>query len=194
MTCSHHPLLVAVLLVALASAAHAKPGSGKPPTIDCKALRAMSNAPMSFEQCEQLKAPAADMQQNRTGGERPGDDQMSCEQIMAELSQVSVSSATLESARESVAAGQNLKSTYDAAMAAATAANSTAMMQANPRMARLGHLVSAKKCRASSGAEQLTRQRLIQREALVVRGAHSAAIGKNRSTQAGALRNGSGLS
>jgi len=211
MKCAHHPLLIAALVVAFAGAAHAQPGSSKAPAIDCKALSAMPNAPMSFEQCEQYQALAADMQQNRTGGERPGDEQMTCEQIIAELSPFSVPAATLESAKESVAAGQNLKSTYDAAMAeakaaapvraataaagvvvsvlpggnaaasaaaeaqiaqqaaianrhkpkldaamdratsanGATAAGATTMMRANPRMARLAHLVEVRNCSAS---------------------------------------------
>jgi len=201
---------LAALVLAWAGAAHAQAGTANMQTLDCKAVATIPNFPMSFEQCEQQKALITSMQQGTTGGERPGDDQMTCEQILAELSQVPVPAAMRDNAAQSVAAGQNLKNTYDAAMAEASAAapahaatamagvvvamvpggaaaasavieaqiaqqaaiaekhkplidsalnraNATsagaasgamAMMQGNPRMARLAHLVSAKKCTA----------------------------------------------
>jgi len=214
MTCTHQPLLVAALAalaLAWAGAAPAQAGTATMQTLDCKAVAAIPNFPMSFEQCEQQKALVTNMQQGTTGGERPGDDQMTCEQILAELSQVPVPATMRDSAAQSVAAGQTLKNTYDAAMAeasaaapaqaatamagvavavvpggaaaataviqaqmaqqaaiaekhkplidsalnranaanAGTATGAMAMMQGNPRMARLAHLVSAKNCKVS---------------------------------------------
>jgi hypothetical protein len=53
----------------------------------CAQLKAMPNAPMTYDQCMQMAASQQAMQaaQNNPAGERPGDDAMTCDQIKAEF-------------------------------------------------------------------------------------------------------------
>jgi len=98
---------------------------GRIPQMDCKAVGTMPGSPFTQAQCERQLELASQLQQamNTPGGERAGDSQMTCEQIIGELKQVAVPGVAQEHAAESVAAGRNLQSTYDAAMAEAKAAS-----------------------------------------------------------------------
>ena len=104
--------------------------------IDCRALAARpGDAAMSLERCQAQTAGMPELMQsmNQPGGERPGDDAMSCEQVIAELKAVSVPGVSQEHAAESLAAGRQLQTTYDEQMvkgqtlaAAQTARNAAA--------------------------------------------------------------------
>lgn len=88
-------LLVIALGAAAVGAAHAaKPRSGPdqgsmPPGMDCEKLASMPMAPMSVESCKQMMAAQQAYQSgaNDPSAMRPGDEQMTCEQISAELAQ-----------------------------------------------------------------------------------------------------------
>jgi hypothetical protein len=57
--------------------------------MDCAKLASMPNAPMSVEACEKLKGTqqAYNQAASDPSAQRPGDDQMTCSQITAELKQ-----------------------------------------------------------------------------------------------------------
>ena len=95
-----------------------------PLQVDCRAMSAMPGSPMTFEQCERQMAVTNQMQQaaNMPDAERPGDDRMTCPQIVAELKQVTTPGVTPEHAAESVAAGRNLQRAQEAAMSEAKGA------------------------------------------------------------------------
>jgi hypothetical protein len=76
--------------VAQGAKPHAKPEqSGMPAGMDCEKLASMPMAPMSLESCKQMMAA---QQAYQAGADdpsamHPGDEQMTCEQISAELAQ-----------------------------------------------------------------------------------------------------------
>lgn len=57
--------------------------------IDCASIASMPNAPMTLDSCQKLQAAQQtyNQAQNDPSAARPGDEQMSCEQITAELKQ-----------------------------------------------------------------------------------------------------------
>jgi len=84
-------------LLALAAPAaaqfHHRPNGGEaaaspdPSQMDCGRMASMPNAPMSAESCEAMKAQMTGLQTNMNSGAgaKPGDEDMSCDQIRAEL-------------------------------------------------------------------------------------------------------------
>jgi hypothetical protein len=115
---------LAALIVSPLHAADPPPAPGALPQIDCKAVAGRPGSPMSVEQCERQQSVTNSMQQalSTPGGERPGDDKMTCEQIVAELQQQPpMPGVSPENRAESVAAGNALKSAQDAAMTDAQA-------------------------------------------------------------------------
>lgn len=94
------------------------------PHIDCKAMAGRPGSPMSLEQCERQLAVMQGLQQgmDASGAERPGDEQMTCDQIIAELKQQPVSGVTPANRAESAAAGAQLKGAIGAASGDAAAA------------------------------------------------------------------------
>ncbi|CAN5346442.1 hypothetical protein BH11PSE2_BH11PSE2_10420 [soil metagenome] len=117
------------LILALSAAAAGQPAAaqlfGRPkppppststamPQIDCAAMARMPGAPMTFEACQALMAQAGVAQRNlnSTEGQRPGDQSMTCPQIMAEMAaQPGFVGVSKENARESAAAAANLTET-----------------------------------------------------------------------------------
>jgi hypothetical protein len=121
-----------------------KPAAGTG-NVDCAQIAAMSAAsngqavPVSLETCQKLQAAQQTYNQAGTDGARPGDDQMGCEQISAELHQqqfsapdrdkVTAAQATVTQAQKDIKHGQAVaaklqvenQATVDAAMAADTA-------------------------------------------------------------------------
>ncbi|MBS0396314.1 MAG: hypothetical protein JSR54_16975 [Proteobacteria bacterium] len=76
------------LLAMLATAAPAAPPRSPPaPQIDCAKIAAMPHSGMSLETCQQMLAAkqAYDASAADPAAQRPGDAQMSCEQIAAEM-------------------------------------------------------------------------------------------------------------
>jgi hypothetical protein len=66
-----------------------KPGGGMGGSMDCAKLASMPNAPMSVDACEKLQGTqqAYNQAASDPAAQRPGDEQMSCAQITAELKQ-----------------------------------------------------------------------------------------------------------
>ncbi len=72
------------------SASNTKPAPGSMNTnMDCAQIASMPNAPVSVATCEQMKASQQTYAQAAAdpSASRPGDDQMTCQQITAELKQ-----------------------------------------------------------------------------------------------------------
>jgi len=82
--------------------------------VDCRQLAAMPHAPISVETCEAQKAAFGRLgaAMDTSGGERPGDAAMSCEQIIAELQSSDFSGVSAETAAESAAAGEELRDAF----------------------------------------------------------------------------------
>lgn len=119
-----HRLAALLLVASLASAAPAqaqlfgRPRTPPPrttaPQVDCAALARMPNAPMTAEACQAMMSQAAAVQVNlnRRDGDRPGDEQMTCPQIKAELArQPGFGAGAQANARDAQAAGENLQAT-----------------------------------------------------------------------------------
>lgn len=98
----------ACLLTALAPAA-AQQGV-TPGALDCRMLASIPNAPMTVETCERRMAAHAEMMTalEAPGGERPGDDRLSCDAIIAELKTMNVSGVSATTAAEGRAAGEDV--------------------------------------------------------------------------------------
>ena len=116
------PLLIAIAASLMSASAFAADPAAAP-AIDCKAFTSRPGAPMTFEQCQVQTAGHADPMQamNQPGGERPGDEALSCEQITTELRQVSVAGVSRENRIESAAAGKQPQEAHSAQMAKAGA-------------------------------------------------------------------------
>ena len=138
----------------------------------CDQLASMPNPPMSVEACRAMAQSAAAMQHalGQPGGERPGDEAMTCADIEAELKTIEGVGVEPQTSSEAAAAGGELqaeldrakrgrraRSTPDPAMAAAQertmSANAAVLqdlagdMQANPRFGRLVRLGNDRQCR-----------------------------------------------
>lgn len=73
---------------------------------DCAQIASMPNAPVSFEACQKMAGAqqAYDRALADPSAARPGDEQMSCEQILAELRQQQISAPDKATAAEATAA------------------------------------------------------------------------------------------
>ena len=79
--------------------------------MNCDAIASMPNSPMTREACEQMKASAMSMQgsMNDPAGMRPGDDDMTCDQIKAELMTQHFSGVSAAHAQEGQAAAKDFQ-------------------------------------------------------------------------------------
>jgi hypothetical protein len=159
----------AIALVAAVSAsptAHAQfPMHRKPPPsngqqIDCAAIATMPNAPMSFEACQQMMGAAASMQNsmNDPAGMRPGDDDMTCDQIRAELMTQQGITPNREHVREAQVAAKDFqaKSAQIQAEGAALAAQQAAVATGASALSLVPGVgdVAARAVMASQAAQQ----------------------------------------
>ena len=116
----HAVSLACLLLASLwAPAGHAQPAAPAADGMDCRMLAQMPNAPMTVEACQKRMAAHADMMgaMNTPGGERPGDERMTCDAISAEMKSMKVSGVTASNAAAGEAAGRDLQAVYNRAMA-----------------------------------------------------------------------------
>jgi len=87
----------------------------------------MSNPPMSVATCEQMLKMQAEMMGaiNAPGGERPGDDQLTCAQIVEEMKATRAAGVSQGNASEGAAAAEDLKAKMQRAQAEAAALSAT---------------------------------------------------------------------
>ena len=188
----HRPLLIAIAASLIsASALAADPAAA--PAIDCKALTSRPGAPMTFEQCQAQIAGHADLMQamNQPGGERPGDEALSCEQITVELRQVSVAGVSRENRIESAAAGKQLQDAHNAQIAKAgalAAAQTTRSAGAAGVDLVTGTNVAGGAATAQNAAEAAALQRQAQAEMGAARDRANRANANARADLATALR------
>ena len=117
-------IVVAACFGAFAPSSHAQgmqslPASG----VDCSKLANMPNPPMSVATCEQMVKMQADMMGalNAPGGERPGDDKLTCAQIIEEMKTTRATGVSQANAAEGKAAAEELKAAMARAQAEAAA-------------------------------------------------------------------------
>ena len=136
------------LFAALASAAIAQMPSAAP-KVDCRAVAAQSAGRMTQAQCEQQLGGYAAMvdAMNQPGGQRPGDEAMTCEQIAAELTATPAQGVSRENAAEGKAAAEDYKARM-ARLQAEAAAASAAQTGVNVAAAAAGTVAG----NAASGA------------------------------------------
>ena len=128
-----HAVVVAVSLAAMVSASRGQ-GLQASPAPDCSRLASMPNPPMSVATCEQMVKMQADMMGalNTPGGERPGDDKLTCAQIIEEMKSTRATGVSQANAAEGKAASEDLKAAMQrtqaeaAALSAAQSARSAA--------------------------------------------------------------------
>ena len=188
----HGPLLIAIAAT-LVSASALATGPAASPSIDCKALTSRPGAPMTFEQCQAQIAGHADLMQamNQPGGERPGDDALSCDQITAELRAVGTAGVSRENRIESAAAGKQLQDAQNAQMAKAgalAAAQTTRSAGAAGVDLVTGSNVAGGTAAAQNAAEAAALQRQAQAELGAARDRTSRANANSRADLAAALR------
>jgi hypothetical protein len=114
------PLLCTVAVLTPPAFTHAQPAPSPPPdTIDCQLLSRIPNAPMTVETCEKRMAAHLDLMSalETPGGERPGDDRMTCDAIAAEMKTLKVTGVSPTHAAEGEAAAGNAMSILQRAMA-----------------------------------------------------------------------------
>lgn len=162
------------IAASLACASVSAAGPSPTPTIDCQALTARPGAPMTLEQCQARTAGHAELMQamNQPGGERPGDDALTCEQVIAELRTVATPGVSRANGIESAAAGKQLQ---DAT---------------NSQMAKAGALASAQKARSAAGAglDLATGSNVAGGAAAAQNAAETAALQRQAQAEVGAAR------
>jgi hypothetical protein len=102
--------MAVIAAMSLATGSHGQqPPSVAPGTLDCRMLAGMPNAPMSVQTCEARMAVHRDMMSalETPGGERSGDDRMTCEVIVAEMKTLKVTGVSAANASEGEVAGRN---------------------------------------------------------------------------------------
>ena len=121
------------------------------PKIDCQAMAAQSQGRMTVAQCEQQFGGYAAMidAMNAPGGERPGDDTLSCDQIASELRATPAQGVSREHAAEGTAAAEDYKARMarlqaEAAAASAAQAGVNAAARAVPGNVASGAATSQK--------------------------------------------------
>ncbi len=89
--------------------------------LDCEALAKQPSPAMTVETCRAQQAAYGGLGQavNTPGGERPGDESMTCAQIIAEMQSSHFAGVSPETAQAGVVAGQQLQDTYQRRMAMA---------------------------------------------------------------------------
>ena len=166
-----HRLAALSLVTCLAAAAPAQaqvfgrsrtpPPPKAAPQIDCAALARMPNAPMTAEACQAMmnQAAAVQINLNRRDGDRPGDEQLTCPQIKAELAlQPGFGAGAQANARDAKAAGDDLQATQRRlqAQGAAIQAQQLAGNVAAAAVSQLpgGNVVVTAKARADAAQSQ----------------------------------------
>ena len=119
------------------------------PKVDCNAMASQSQGRMTVAQCEQQFGAIGGMldAMNQPGGERPGDERLTCDQIQAELRATPAQGVSRENAAEGVAAAEDYKARM-AKLQAEAAAASAAQAAVNVGAAAAGAVVG----NAASGA------------------------------------------
>lgn len=111
-------VLAAVMLLPTAQAQQV---SATPPdtAIDCQMLARMPNAPMTVDTCQKRMASHTAMMSalETPGGERAGDDRLTCNAITAEMKTLKVGGVTAANAAAGEAAGQDVMAIMQRAMA-----------------------------------------------------------------------------
>lgn len=109
-----------LFVLTMSSPADAQQGAN-PGTLDCRMLAGIPNAPMTVETCERRMAAQAEMMtaMETPGGERAGDDRMTCEAIVAELKTINVSGVSATNAAEGAAAAGDVMAIMQRAQAEA---------------------------------------------------------------------------
>lgn len=94
---------------------------GAAAAMDCDALAKQPSTTMTVEACRAQMAAYGQLGQamNTPGGERPGDEAMTCAQIIAEMKSSHFAGVSPETAQAGVVAGQELQDTYQRRMALA---------------------------------------------------------------------------
>lgn len=89
--------------------------------LDCSMLARMPNPPMSVEACEARKRSYGNLSQaaETPGGERPGDEAMTCTEIIAEMQASRFAGVSAGTAAEGAAAGTELRAAYEGGVTAA---------------------------------------------------------------------------
>jgi hypothetical protein len=117
-------VVIAAVVAALSPASHGQ-GMASPPAsgLDCSKLASMANPPISVAACEQMVRVQAEMMTalNTPGGERPGDDKLTCAQIIEEMKTTRATGVSQANASEGKAAAEDLKATMARAQAEAAA-------------------------------------------------------------------------
>ena len=92
-----------------------------PGSFDCRMLARIPNAPMTVETCERRMAAHAQMLSalDAPGGERPGDEHITCDQIAAEMKTMQVAGVSASTAAQGGAAAQDVMSIMQRAQAEA---------------------------------------------------------------------------
>ena len=175
-------VIACVLALAPAAVSLAKDPAGRAPPdrrgddLDCSMLKRQPMPTMSVEDCEAMKASQAALSGAvaTPGGERPGDEAMTCEQIIDEMRSSNFAGVSVDTANESKAAGEELQSTYERRneMAQAMAARQTAATAA----ASLGPNAVQGAVAAANSAEQ---QALAADATRDMRGARGRAMAAN---------------
>ncbi|MBN8481485.1 MAG: hypothetical protein J0L88_07855 [Xanthomonadales bacterium] len=172
-------LYATVLVPALPVLARDPPGRAPvqaDATMDCSVLKRHPNPPMSVADCEAMKASQGALigAVAAPGGERPGDEAMTCEQIIAEMRSSNFAGISVDTAEESKAAGEELQSTVERRneMAQAMATRQTAATAA----ASLGPNAVQGAVAAANSAEQQALARDAMRD---MQGARARAMAAN---------------
>jgi hypothetical protein len=115
--------------------------------MDCRMLAAMPNAPMTVEACERQFAAYAQLMSalDTPGGERPGDERMTCATIADELKAMKVAGVSPANAAEGKAAGEDMMAVLKRAQAQAMglAASQTARTAATAAVPGVGGAAAA---------------------------------------------------
>ncbi len=172
-------LCATALIAALPATARdpAGPAFAQPDAaMDCSVLKRHPNPPMSVADCEAMKASQAALTGAvaTPGGERPGDDAMTCEQIVDEMRSSNFAGVSVDTSEESKAACEELQTTVDRRneMAQAMAARQAAATAA----ASLGPNAVQGAVAAANSAEQQALARDAMRDVHGARGRATAAI------------------
>jgi hypothetical protein len=185
---------IMVAVMSLAAALNASSLSSTPdtlpgqPKLDCSSAAARS-AGLSAEACRALNessASASDAREASAGAARPGDEQMSCDAIIAELKTLPVSGVSPATAAEAQAAGEAMRKELHqqqaeaagamAAGTAATAAASTAAAagaQGADAALLAGQVAAQSKAAANAARMQPLRDRATQATAAAVAELHA---------------------
>lgn len=91
--------------------------------MDCSLPARQHNPTLTVAECERKKASVGqlDAVMRTPGGERPGDENLSCAQVIAEMQSLHFAGISEDTAHESAAAGQQLREALESGTAAAGA-------------------------------------------------------------------------